>query len=136
MSRPPARPPDHERASGPTEEHPTTKLANPTRPAILLGAIAAALLTSAASAEARSPIRDCGDSANGGAYAITAQGATCASARAVARIVPARKACGPETGGCTLRGYTCLIAKAGKELFLAHCENSTQTRFIRFEYGS
>jgi hypothetical protein len=113
-----------------------TKLANPTRPALVLGAVAAALLTSAATAEARSPIRDCGDIANGGAYAITGQGASCATARAVARIVPAKKSCRPTSGGCTVRGYTCLIGQAGKELFLAHCENSTQTRFIRFEYGS
>jgi hypothetical protein len=108
----------------------------PSRPALLLNAVATALLTTAATAQARTPIRDCGDIANGGAYAITAQGATCTSARAVARRVPASKSCGPTTGGCTIRGYTCLIGQAGKELFLAHCENSTQTRFIRFEYGS
>jgi hypothetical protein len=107
----------------------------PTR-ALVLSAAATALLTTAATAQARTPIRDCGDIANGGAYAITAQGAACTSARAIARRVPANRSCGPKTGGCTVRGYRCLIGQAGKELFLAHCENSTQTRFVRFEYGS
>jgi hypothetical protein len=70
--------------------------------------------------------------------AITAQGVTCNSARAVARTVPGKKNCGPypTTGGCTVRGFTCLIGQAGKELFLAICQNARQTRFIRFEYGS
>ena len=107
--------------------------------ALILGAAVAVTSMTAASAEARTPIRDCGDIAaatTGGAYAITAQGVTCASARAVARIVPAKKACRPAAGGCSVRGYTCLVGQAGKELFLAHCENSNQTRFIRFEYGS
>ena len=104
------------------------------RPALMLGAVAAAVMTTAAGAQARTPIRDCGDIANGGAYAITAQGVTCKSARAVARIVPARKAC-LAASGCRVRGYTCLVGQAGKELYLVHCEASAQTRFIRFEYG-
>jgi hypothetical protein len=108
----------------------------PVHPALLSGAVAVALLTAVPTALARSPIRDCGDIANGGAYAITAQAATCASARAVARIVPANRSCAPTSGGCTVRGYRCLVGQAGKELFLAHCENPSQTRFIRFEYGS
>jgi hypothetical protein len=107
------------------------------RPVLILGAVVTATIASAApAAEARTAIRDCGDIANGGAYAITAQGVTCASARAVARIVPARDLCVPASGGCKVRGYTCLVGQAGKELFLVHCENATQTRFIRFEYGS
>jgi hypothetical protein len=109
------------------------------RTALVAGAIVAAA-TTAAAADARTPIRDCGDispgnTANGSAYAITAQGVTCKSARAVARIVPARKACAPGAS-CKVRGYICLTGQAGSELFLVHCENSTQTRFIRFEYGS
>ena len=110
------------------------------RRSLILAAVATAALTTTAGAQARTPIRDCGDIATepaaGGAYAITAQGPTCASARAVARIVPGKKACRPTAGGCTVRGYTCLVGQAGKELFLAHCENANQTRFIRFEYGS
>ena len=105
------------------------------RSALVLGTVAAALMTAAPSSQARTPIRDCGDIA-GGSIAITAQGVTCKSARAVARIVPKKTACRPTKGGCTVRGFTCLTGQAGKELFLVHCENSNQTRFIRFEYGS
>ena len=104
---------------------------------LVLGALAAAAgMATAASSEARTPIRDCGDVSSGGAYAITAQGVTCTSSRAVARVVPARTACRPAKGGCTVRGFTCLTGQAGKELFLVHCENADQTRFIRFEWGS
>ncbi len=106
------------------------------RHVLLLGTVAAVVMTTAVHAQARTPIRDCGDIAGGGAYAITGQGVTCKSARAVARIVPGKKACGPTTGGCNVRGYTCLVGQVGKELFLVHCENSDQKRFIRFEYGS
>jgi hypothetical protein len=106
------------------------------RPMFVLGALAAAVvMANAASSEARTPIRDCGDTSSGG-YAITAQGVTCKSSRAVARVLPARTACRPSKGGCTVRGFTCLTGQAGKELFLVHCENADQTRFIRFEYGS
>jgi hypothetical protein len=107
------------------------------RASLIVGALAASIVrTTAAAGEARTPIRDCGDIAAGGAYAITAQGVTCASSRAVARLVPARTACRPAKGGCSVRGFTCLTGQAGKELFLVHCENAGQTRFIRFEYGS
>jgi len=105
------------------------------RSAAIIGAAAVTIMTTAAAA-ARTPIRDCGDITTAGVSAITAQGVTCKAARAVARIVPAKRACGPATGGCTVRGFTCLVGQAGKELYFARCENSTQTRFIRFEYGS
>jgi len=39
-------------------------------------------------------------------------------------------------GSCRQRTYTCLLAKAGKELTLVHCENARQTSFIRFEFGA
>ena len=105
--------------------------------ALIAGALAATALSTAASAQARSPIRDCGDlpGGAGSAYAITAQGVSCSSARAVARIVPSKKACGAGKS-CRVRGFTCLIGQAGKELYLAHCENAGQTHFVRFEYGS
>jgi hypothetical protein len=107
------------------------------RPILVCGAFAAAaVMATAASSEARTPIRDCGDIASAGASAITAQGVTCTSSRAVARVVPSRTACRPAKGGCAVRGFTCLTGQAGKELFLVHCENADQTRFIRFEYGS
>lgn len=39
-------------------------------------------------------------------------------------------------GSCKQRTYRCLLAKAGKERTLVHCENSKQTTFIRFEFGA
>jgi len=105
--------------------------------ALALGALAAAVVTTAAPAAERAPIRDCGDTAAAGPYAITAQGRglTCATARALARAVAPKRSCATR-GSCTVRGFTCLVAKAGKELYLAHCEAGGQTRFVRFEYGS
>jgi len=104
--------------------------------ALAVGALAAAVVTTAAPAAARAPIRDCGDTA-AGPYAITAQGRglTCATARALARAVPPKRSCATN-GSCTVRGFICLVAKAGKELYLVHCEAAGQTRFVRFEYGS
>jgi hypothetical protein len=114
-----------------------TKFLSRSRRALIVGALAVAVLPIAASAQARSPIRDCGDLPGGvgNASAITAQGVSCASARAVARVVPSKKACGAGKS-CRVRGFTCLIGQAGKELYLAHCESAGQTHFVRFEYGS
>jgi hypothetical protein len=105
---------------------------------IIASAVTATALTFTAGAQARATIRDCGDISAAGASAITAQGVACKSARAVARVVPARKTCGPfpTSGGCTVRGFTCLVGQAGKELFLVTCQDAHQARFIRFEYGS
>jgi hypothetical protein len=115
-----------------------TTLTHLFRPAPTLAAVAAAMLMTVAAADARAPIRDCGDipGGAGNAYAITAQAVDCTRARAVARAVPGKQACRPAAGGCTVRGFTCLVGQAGKELFLVHCESSNQTRFIRFEFGS
>jgi hypothetical protein len=111
--------------------------------ALALGALAAALAPSAAGAAAtkRAPVRDCGDSASQGAgsFAITAQGAglTCKTAVAVARAVPPKRSCTSKTiSTCTVRGYSCFVAQVGKELYLARCANSSQTKFVRFEFGS
>ena len=108
------------------------------RTTIAVAAIAAIvsslLAVSAAGAATRPPIRDCGDISMG-LSAITAQGTTCANARAIARAVPRSTTC-TKNHSCRVRSYTCLIGVAGKELSLARCENSTQTRFVRFEFGS
>jgi hypothetical protein len=105
--------------------------------AICVAALAPAAASSAAS---RPPIKDCGDVATLDKDhvfigAVTAQGATCANARAIARTV-ARSAGCKRNGSCPARGYTCLLAKAGKELTLVHCENRRQTAFVRFEFGA
>jgi hypothetical protein len=115
-----------------------------TTPRSILTTAAIALLalapTAAAQTTKRAPIKDCGDVStldDGGFFlgAITAQGGACTNARAVASKVAKSAAC-KSKGSCKQRTYTCLLAKAGKELTLVHCENAKQTAFIRFEFGS
>jgi hypothetical protein len=114
-----------------------------TAPRILTAAaICVAALTPAAASHAanRPPIKDCGDIATLDEDhvfigAVTAQGGTCANARAIARTV-ARSAGCKRRGSCRARRYTCLLAAAGKELTLVHCENLRQTAFVRFELGA
>jgi hypothetical protein len=95
--------------------------------------LVALFLTAIADAK-RAPIKDCGDISMN-ISAITAQGTTCTSARAIARALPGSKTCTSKKF-CQVRSYTCLLGPAGKELTLVHCENSTQTRFVRFEFGA
>jgi hypothetical protein len=103
-------------------------------------AAAVAVAPAAAQAASRPPIKDCGDVAtldedNVFIGAVTAQGGTCRNARAIASRV-ARSAGCKRQGSCRQRTYTCLLAKAGKELTLVRCENGRQTAFVRFEFGS
>jgi hypothetical protein len=98
--------------------------------------VAALIPASASHAAARPPIKDCGDVATIDKDhvfigAVTAQGAACTIARTVARSASCRR-----KGSCRVRSYTCLLAKAGRELTLVHCENPRQTAFIRFEFGA
>lgn len=67
--------------------------------------------------------------------AITAQGTTCANARLIARGVVATTSCSKRRF-CGVRSYTCLLGVAGKELTVVRCEDSTQSRFVRFEVGA
>ena len=101
-----------------------------------VAALAALMIVSdaAGGAAKRAPIRDCGD-VSMNLSAITAQGTTCLNARAIARGVVANKSCSKQRF-CRVRSYTCLLGVAGKELTLVRCEDSTQTRFVRFEFGS
>jgi hypothetical protein len=111
------------------------------RTLIATAAICVAALAPAAShAAVRPPIKDCGDVATIDRDhvfigAVTAQGGPCTNARAIARTV-ARSADCKRKGSCRVRSYTCLLAKAGKELTLVHCENQRQTAFVRFEFGA
>ena len=105
-----------------------------------LAAVSATTPVAAAGAATRAPIKDCGDVAtldDDGVFigAITAQGGACTNARAIASKVAKSAGCKAK-GSCKQRTYTCLLAKAGKELTLVHCSNSKQTAFIRFEFGS
>jgi hypothetical protein len=63
---------------------------------------------------------------------------TCTTARRVARAVP--KACGLDTSSCTVRGFSCLVARATEELRFARCSKPHGTdelhRVIRFDFGS
>ena len=103
-------------------------------------ALAAAAPPAAAAAATRAPIKDCGDVStldDGGFFlgAVTAQSGTCRNARAIAAKVARSAGCKAKRS-CRQRTYTCLLAKAGKELTLVRCENARQTAFIRFEFGA
>jgi hypothetical protein len=120
------------------------RIARMTTPRSILTTAAVALLALAPAAAAqtpkRAPIKDCGDVATIDRDhffigAITAQGGACSNARAVASKVAKSAGC-KRKGSCRQRTYTCLLAKAGEELTLVHCENSKQTAFVRFEFGS
>ena len=100
----------------------------------LLVAASAVLPTASVAGATRAPIRDCGDISMN-VSAITAQGTTCTTARKIARAVPASKTC-TSRKFCQVDSYACLLAVAGKELTLVRCSNSTETRFVRFEFGA
>lgn len=106
----------------------------------LIALLALAPTAATAQTTKRAAIKDCGDVStldDGGFFlgAITAQGGACTNARAIASKV-ARSAGCKAKGSCRQRTYTCLLAKAGKELTLVHCSNTKQTTFIRFEFGA
>ncbi len=107
-----------------------------------LGAVLATVPANATAPTPRAPIQDCGDistldskAAGFALGAITAQRTTCRNARAIAGTVAKSAGC-KRQGSCTRLNYTCLLAKAGKELTLVRCEGKSQTAFVRFEFGS
>ena len=107
-----------------------------------LAAVAAVTPGVASGATTRAPIMDCGDistlDTKGSTFAlgaVTAQRTTCKNARAIAREVAKSAGC-KRQGSCRRLNYTCLLAKAGKELTLVRCEGKNQTAFVRFEFGS
>ncbi len=102
--------------------------------AVGAAALAALALAGGAHAADRAPIRDCGDISMN-VSAITAQGASCSLARRIATAVPRNRTC-TSREFCTVRAYNCLLGPVGKELTLVRCENATQTRFVRFEFGA
>jgi hypothetical protein len=109
--------------------------------ALATAATAAAAAAAPTAAHARAPIHSCGNAtASGGLLIgdISARRVTCRTARRVARAVP--KACGADTGSCTVRGFTCFVAEATEELRFARCSkphgNDELHRVIRFDFGS
>jgi hypothetical protein len=107
--------------------------------AVVLAAFA--LLPSLARAVDRPPMKSCGDlTAPGGLLVgdLTARRVTCRNARKVARRTPAK--CGLDTSSCTVRGFSCLVARAAPELRFARCtkpgEGDELFKTIRFDFGS
>jgi hypothetical protein len=60
---------------------------------------------------------------------------TCTNARLIASAVSSSRTCAKQRS-CRMRSYSCLLGVAGKELTLVRCEDSAQTRFVRFEFGA
>jgi hypothetical protein len=106
-----------------------------------LGAVLAPAPASATAPAPRASIKDCGDistldrAGSSALGAVTAQNTTCKNARAIARAVAKSAGC-KRQGSCRRLNYTCLLAKAGKELTFVRCEGKRQTAFVRFEFGS
>jgi hypothetical protein len=102
---------------------------------------AVALLPSPAQAIDRPPMKSCGDfaAANGLLFAdVLARRVTCRNARRVARRTPRK--CGLDTSSCSVRRFSCLVARVGPELRFARCSKpgggDPLFKTIRFEFGS
>jgi hypothetical protein len=106
--------------------------------ALVAAAVALALAPAGASA-ARTPIRACGNATSGGVLIgdISARRVSCKTARRVARATPAK--CGNH-GTCTVRGFSCITARALEELRFARCSKAGHGdelfKVIRFDFGS
>jgi hypothetical protein len=99
------------------------------------------LLPSPAQAVDRPPMKSCGDfeGANGLLFGdVLARRVTCRNARRVARRTPEK--CGTDTSSCTVRGFSCLVARAAPELRFARCtkpgNGDELFKTIRFDFGS
>jgi hypothetical protein len=100
-----------------------------------------ALLPSPAQAADRPPMKSCGDFEGAGGFLfgdLVARRVTCRNARRVARRVPVR--CGIDTSSCTVRRFSCVVARAAPELRLVHCNRprggDPVFKAIHFEFGS
>jgi hypothetical protein len=99
----------------------------------------------AASAQDRDDMKSCGDLEAGNGLLVgdvLARNVTCPAARKVARRLPGK--CDPggsrANGSCTVRGFSCLFARAAPELRFARCSKASDGdelfKTIRFDYGS
>ena len=114
--------------------------------AIALTALGCLLLAApGASAQDRDPMQSCGDLETGNGLLIgdvLARNVTCANARKVARRLPGKCDAGGSkaNGSCTVRGFSCLFARAAPELRFARCSKASDAdelfKTIRFDYGS
>ena len=111
--------------------------------AVVLGGLLAA---APAQAQDREPMKSCGDLEAGNGLLVgdvLARRVSCATARKVARRMPGK--CDPggskANGSCSVRGFSCLFARAAPELRFARCskpggDNDELFKTIRFDYGS
>ena len=106
----------------------------------LLAAVLLALVPGNATASAAPKLRSCGNLQVGNGLLvgdITTKRVTCPNARKVARAAP--EACGDE-GTCTVRGFSCITARALEELRFARCSKPDDGvelfKVIRFDFGS
>ncbi len=103
----------------------------------LVAVIALTLLPAAAPAAPTT--RACGDTTSAGVLIgdVISRRVPCTNARRVARAVP--EACGNQ-GTCTVRGFSCITARALEELRFARCSkpgNGEELfKVIRFDFGS
>ena len=103
--------------------------------------LAALALPAPAQAVERPPMKSCGDfiAANGLHFDdVTARRVTCRRARRIARLTPGK--CGLDDSFCTVRRFSCVVARAAPELRFARCsrfgEGDPLFKTIRFEFGS
>jgi hypothetical protein len=106
----------------------------------LLAALLVVLLPGHAAASAAPKLRSCGNLEAGNGLLVgdvTTKRVACPDARRVARQAPA--ACG-EQGTCTVRGFSCITARALEELRFARCSkpgNGVELfKVVRFDFGS
>jgi hypothetical protein len=99
----------------------------------------------AATAQDRADMKSCGDLAAADGLLIgdvLARNVTCSTAKKVARRLPGK--CDPggskASGSCSVRGFSCLFARAAPELRFARCSKPSDDdelfKTIRFDYGS
>ena len=96
--------------------------------------------TPGAAVAAPAPIASCGNTTTDGGVLIgdvTARRARCDVAKRIARAAVVQ--CGDD-GSCSVRGFTCLTARAAEELRFARCSKAGRGqelfKVVRFDFGS
>ncbi|HEV7774870.1 MAG TPA: hypothetical protein VGO48_16430 [Conexibacter sp.] len=89
---------------------------------------------------APAPIASCGNTTTDGGVLIgdvTARRTRCDVAKRIARAAVVK--CGDD-GSCSVRGFTCLTARAAEELRFARCSKAGRGqelfKVVRFDFGS
>jgi hypothetical protein len=108
---------------------------------VSLAALAAGIaVMPGAAIAAPAPIASCGNTTTDGGVLIgdvTARRARCDVAKRIARAAVVQ--CGDD-GSCSVRGFTCLTARATEELRFARCSKAGRGqelfKVVRFDFGS